>query len=664
MVIIGFSTCLVIFTLAVFYMIWASNTNNKQTNYFIEKSQPKILVSLNMIAQLKSASSALGLYLLSKEKNYQTEFEDSLVHLQNDFKQLSEMLNDENQSNDENNRVLLDRINSSLSELYSYKEQMMEFAKDDRKNFPAMTISSEELAPLSQQILQLLSQMLLSEMEETISPERRELMNQLGNLRYAWSSFFNSMRAYLAFRADVELQNMLAIKESILSIESSISSGDGVLNFDQEDSFEQLQNASAKYFPIVDKMLVLHGSEKWRMDAYIIRTKLGPLIGHISLKLNSIVELQKNKAIRLKSELQNNSETTIYLLTLLLVVGISISVFITWLVRNQINYVILHISESFEKLDNRDMTTRMNEKVKGELGHISKIFNNFAKNQQESIRNNIDQSNFVSTDAETLAEIANTTQEQITEQHNSMESAAVKVNEVVLMTEEITKNADEAAHIAHQAMELSTSAQNVVTSNKQSIEALAEQLHSTANTVGVVAENSTEIETVLSVINEIAEQTNLLALNAAIEAARAGEQGRGFAVVADEVRILAGRTQNSTLEVQNIITKLQKGSKDAVDSMELAASDVEKNVDNANQLQTTLNSILEEIRSIDTINNTISLTTNKQKTSAADMHNNIQNVQEISAKTLDGSKNSALRSSGVFSIIQAIKLNLQSYKVS
>jgi len=663
MVILGFGACLLLFGLAVGYMLWQTNSITKQTSFFIEKSQPQILSSLRLIEELKGSSSALGMYLLSKETLYKESYEKSLLDLQIENENLNRLMEIEARAEDDDITLMLKSVQSDIEKLLSYKVGMLNLVVDDRKNFPAMAISASELAPLSQKILQLLSQMIVSEMEEEVSVERRQLYSNIEGLRYAWTRYFNINRAYIAFRGQNDLDNLQLLKENIISLENKIAETSDLLNLDQEDSFVQLQSAREEFFPVIDKMTEIHSSEKWRTDSYLIRTELGPLVVKISENLSGLVKQQQENAQTLKNQLLATSKKTSFLLTLLLVFGICLSMVITFLVRKQINNVISHIQESFDKLDEGDLTTRMNEKAKGELGDISRLFNHFAEGQQEVIKSNIDQSNYVSNDAEALAKTASETREQVIKQHTSTESTVSKVSDIVSMTEEISEKANEAASIADQAMSLSTDAKTVVTSNKAAIEALAKELKSAASVISNVEKNSTEIENVLVVINEIAEQTNLLALNAAIEAARAGEQGRGFAVVADEVRTLAGRTQNSTLEVSNIITKLQKGSKEAVDVMEHAGNDVDENVANANKVADTLNDILTSIENINTINKDISQTTENQKQSTAEMYDNILNIKDISVITLEGSESSALRSAGVSAIINTIKTQLGQYKV-
>jgi methyl-accepting chemotaxis protein len=172
---------------------------------------------------------------------------------------------------------------------------------------------------------------------------------------------------------------------------------------------------------------------------------------------------------------------------------------------------------------------------------------------------------------------------------------------------------------------------------------LAEQIENTANVIHQLEEDSENIGKVLDVIKGIAEQTNLLALNAAIEAARAGEQGRGFAVVADEVRTLAGRTQESTAEINQVIEKLQLGSQKAVDVMNKSREDAQSVVEQATQAGTSLSVISTAVERINDMSSQIASAAEQQNSTAEEINRNITNISELGQETTSGAQETTVQ---------------------
>lgn len=176
----------------------------------------------------------------------------------------------------------------------------------------------------------------------------------------------------------------------------------------------------------------------------------------------------------------------------------------------------------------------------------------------------------------------------------------------------------------------------VVNNVARSIQDLAIQVEESATAIEAVESESKSVETVLEVIRGIAEQTNLLALNAAIEAARAGEQGRGFAVVADEVRTLAQRTQTSTAEIRVIIERLQHSATQAVEKMQLGRDKARSSVEEVSKADDVLNQITESVASISQMTAQIAVATEEQSRVAEDVNQRVVNIRDISSETSNG----------------------------
>jgi methyl-accepting chemotaxis protein len=196
----------------------------------------------------------------------------------------------------------------------------------------------------------------------------------------------------------------------------------------------------------------------------------------------------------------------------------------------------------------------------------------------------------------------------------------------------------------------------VVESTMKSIEGLSAEINSAASVIGELEKESENIGSVLDVIKGIAEQTNLLALNAAIEAARAGEQGRGFAVVADEVRNLASKTQQSTQEIETMIDRLQSGTGSAVQVMMDSQSRAEDSVNQAANAGISLEAITNAVSQIKDMNTHIAVAAEEQSSVAEEINRNIVNINDISIRTADGAGQTSVASAE----LARLAANLQS----
>ncbi|WP_198263417.1 methyl-accepting chemotaxis protein [sulfur-oxidizing endosymbiont of Gigantopelta aegis] len=234
------------------------------------------------------------------------------------------------------------------------------------------------------------------------------------------------------------------------------------------------------------------------------------------------------------------------------------------------------------------------------------------------------------------------TDQGVTHQHTETTQLISTMNEVIVNTSQVTANTQLASDAADDANRSVISGQEIVNNTIQTINQLAEHVLQSSNVISKLEDDSNKISTILDVIKGIAEQTNLLALNAAIEAARAGEQGRGFAVVADEVRTLASRTHDSTQEIEAMIENLQSGAKNAVEVMNQSCQQAEKGVDQARKAGEALIEISNAIAKIQVTTLQIASAAEQQvilSNSANDTLSDISDVSELTVETLESSRN-------------------------
>ena len=300
---------------------------------------------------------------------------------------------------------------------------------------------------------------------------------------------------------------------------------------------------------------------------------------------------------------------------------------------------IAQISDVAEKLANGDLTVQVNLSTRDEMTQIGSAINTIAKGVGQTVSSVVTTSNQFVAVASRLAESSRSTGNAVDSQVRDIEETAHAVEQMAGAVQDVARNTARAATSAQQADDAGANGQQVVGEAVASINKLASDLEQVASVIHKLEGNSQDINSILEVIRGIADQTNLLALNAAIEAARAGEQGRGFAVVADEVRGLAGRTQESTLEIQAMIEQLQAGTREAVKVMEASSAQAVHSVRHASNAGDVLQELSGLVSSISDMNARIAASAEEQSAMAAEINNNINsmtNAAEQSAMAAQG----------------------------
>ena len=310
-----------------------------------------------------------------------------------------------------------------------------------------------------------------------------------------------------------------------------------------------------------------------------------------------------------------------------------------------------------------DMTGRVPVTSRDELGELASELNVSIERIQELIRHVSQTSGQVSEQSSQVEHISGESSQAAEAQRTQIEQVATAMNEMSATSQEVARSAALAATNAEQANNETLTGRRMVEASVDGIEKLAQEIENSVRVINNLADDSASISRVLDVIKGVAEQTNLLALNAAIEAARAGEQGRGFAVVADEVRTLAQRTQQSTREIEQMIARLQEGVGAAVKVMGSSHGMTGEAVDSTLKVQTALDNILRAVTQIVDQSQQIAAAAEQQTAVSHDIDQNIVEINQSGERTAEGARSTEQASSRMGELVSELQKIISAFKV-
>ncbi len=530
----------------------------------------------------------------------------------------------------------------NLIEEFRRAQQEVEDIAHTPENIPALNILLTEAAPRAAKVIKNISMLIDEEATLPASAERKKLLKLLADSRGSFALGLANIRAYLLSGdkgfAD-KFESKWAVNEARFKQLSAMSH---LFNNKQRQAWNEYKKLRAEFSPLPEKMFALREAKDWNLANYWLGSKAAPKAGAIMKILTQMRDSQNQLAAADKNKLKTETKAMLNIMligTLLaLVLGIVVALYISRMITSRLNYVV----DRAKAIADKDLTGEaLIVKGNDELAELGRSINAMSDSLHTIIQKVLNSTGQLGAATAQLSNTAEKTSQNIFEQQSQTEQVATAMTEMSATVQEVSQNIASTAQASQEANIETSEGQKVVGDSIKAIQKLAGQIENAAEVIHKLEQDSENISAIMDVIRGVAEQTNLLALNAAIEAARAGEQGRGFAVVADEVRTLAGRTQQSTEEINQMIEKLQTGSRTAVEAMTQSQEEAQSVVEQASKAGTSLSTISTAVERINDMSIQIASAAEEQSATAEEINRNITNITEMANETSNGVQETA-----------------------
>ena len=414
---------------------------------------------------------------------------------------------------------------------------------------------------------------------------------------------------------------------------------------EERSAYDEYVRLLGQYHQIEERMKSFSQANQVDDLRKLLNTELLSNSEQVNAVLTRLLELNNKMALTTNKDAEDQYNMAFNMVVSLLVIATLLTLLFAWLLTRSITLPISQALEAAEEVAEGNLTRPIKVDGNDEAGRLLAAMAKMQEKLRDTLQRIAGSATQLASAAEELNAVTDESSRGLTQQNNEIEQAATAVNEMTSAVEEVARNAVSTSEASRNATTSAGDGRDLVQETVSAIERMSGDVQATATLIGDLANESRDIGKVLDVIRGLADQTNLLALNAAIEAARAGEAGRGFAVVADEVRALAHRTQQSTSEIERMIGSIQAGTEHAVDSMRNSTERAESTLNIAKGAGLSLDTINTAIVEINERNLVIASAAEEQAQVAREVDRNLVNIRDLSVQSATGASQTSAASS-------------------
>lgn len=652
-----------IITLLLLIISLSSLFNINSIGSSVDKLNDEAVPALNQVSAIKVDILELGnvqletFYDESLEQvaAHKKEFNESNQLLFSSLDKLKELIQGNGQS-DKINKLEKDsrQYISLIERLFSQHSEYLELQSVTASQLDEIAFNIDDAAIMLLDTMDASSNEVISREASNIESSLSSLITLMYDLNKA-----NKLSSAEIIRSEIDI-NIDSIRPRLEALDNEATGGTETMVDDAiatvRDALDSLQGAGSYPDNVIRR-------QQLRVDSEDSLNKSEVQLNKLMAEADSLQTAVRGIADGTRVSVTDSISTSSWLNGIITIISIALAVFISWYTVRSISRPLSRVNHMLNIMADGNLTERVDYSSQDEFGELASNTNKLTGNLRKLIEGIANRATQLATAAEQSSNVSDETTSAIDEQRRQIEQVATATQEMNNTASEMADGADQALREIQHSDDEAKRVRQISDKNRATIESLANEIKGASEVIDQLSENSKNIGGILDVIRGIADQTNLLALNAAIEAARAGEQGRGFAVVADEVRTLASRTQESTEEIQDMIENLQNDSQRAVIVMNKGREQAELSVQQSDEAAQALQSITESVHQASDSSNHIANAAKEQSSTAQDISERLESIVSIAEQTASGSKQTAQASNEVAKLADELQDSIKSFRV-